>query len=172
MAVTYPTTPTTLTLTSAFAGAILDDYRESGFVQGTAVVRDANLSKRSADVYRLVRKIDFKTVKTLSVAGVQTALATTDILQVLPLSAGDTIVGGSLRVITASGSSVENIIVQVGSTALTTSVDTLTLHTQTFSSNVPLAITSKDTLDFLMTATSASFSGKVEVVALIAPARG
>ena len=174
MATTYPTTPTTLTLTSAFAGAILRDYRESGFVQGTAVVRDVNRSKRSADVYRLLRKIDFKTVSTLSVAGVQTTLVDGDTVQVLPVSAGDEIVGGTLRVVrAASAGSTNTLTVKVGATALTSAVSTLTTGTTAFSTGVPLPITSDDTVDFLVNGTTGPvFDSLVELVTLIAPARG
>ena len=172
---TYPTTPTTLTSLSAVAGAVLKDYRDSGFVQATAVVRDAlNPVKQSADVYRIVRKLDLKTVKTLSVAGVQTALVTTDVLQTVPLSPGDTVVGGTLRVIrVASGGATNTITVQVGATAISAAIDCLTLGTTKIATATPLPVTTDDTVDFVLTGTTTPvFDALVEVVLVVHPSRG
>lgn len=171
---TYPTTPTTLTLDSAFAGAQLRDYRDSGFVQSTAIVRDANKVKQSVDIQRVVRQIDFKTVKTLSVAGVQTALVTTDVLQVLPVGPGEVITGGSLRVIRAASAGTTNTItVQVGATAISTAISCLATGTTVVNTALPLVVAAADTVDFVLTGTVGPvFDGLVELTLFITPARG
>lgn len=170
---TYPTTPATLTLESAFAGSILKDYRDSGFVQGTAIVRDgSNCPKQSVDNRIISRTLDLKTVKTLSTAGVQTALVTTDVLQALGLSAGDTIVGGTLRVIRAASAGATNTItVQVGATAISAAINCLATGTTAVATAVPLPVTATDTVDFVLTGTiSPVFDALVELTLEIIPA--
>ena len=170
---TYPTTPTTLTLTSAFAGSILKNYRDGGFTQSTAVVRDANKPFQTVEIQRIGRKIEFKTVSTLSVAGVQTALATTDVLQVLPVSPGDVITGGTLRVIrAASGGATNTITVQVGATAISAAINCLATGTTAVATAVPLPVTVDDTVDFVLTGTTVPvFDGLVELVLNVLPTR-
>jgi hypothetical protein len=170
---TYPTTPTTLTLASAFAGSILKNYRDGGFTQGTAVVRDVNRPFQSVEVQRIGRKIDFKTVSTLSVAGVQTALVTTDVLQVLPVSTGDVIQNGTLRVIrAASAGATATITVQVGATALSSTINFLATGITAVNTATPFAVTADDTVDFVLTGTTSPvFDGLVELVLSIMPTR-
>ena len=170
---TYPTTPTTLTQASAFAGSILKNYRDGGFTQATAVVRDVNRTFQSVEVQRIGRKIDFKTVSTLSIAGVQTALVTTDVLQVLPISPGDTILNGTLRVIRAASAGATNTItVQVGATAISAAINCLATGTTVVNTAVPLVTTAEDTVDFVLTGTTGPvFDGLVELVLNIQPTR-
>ena len=174
---TYPTTPTTLTITSAFAGAELKNYRDGGFTQASAIIRDVNPVKQSADVYRVIRKVDFLTAATLSVAGVQTALATTDVAQIVPLSPGDVILGGTLRVIrAASAGATATITVQVGATALSAAINFLATGTTALTLALPYinaATGSDDTVDFLFTGTTSPvFDGQVELELTIIPSRG
>lgn len=170
---TYPTTPATLTLDSAFAGAQLRDYRDSGFVQGTAIVRDANKVKQSVDIQKVMRQIDFKTVKSLSTAGVQTALATADVLQVLPVGPGEVITGGSLRVIRAASAGATNTItVQVGATAISAAINCLATGTTVVATALPLTVPAADTVDFVLTGTTSPiFDGLVELTLFIQAAR-
>ena len=170
---TYPTTPTTLTIVSAFAGSILRNYRDGGFTQGTAIVRDVNKPFQSVEVQRVGRKIDFKTVSKLSVAGVQTTLATTDVLQVVPLSLGDIIQSGSLRVIrAASAGATATITVQVDATALSSTINFLATGITGFNTACPFAVTADNTLDFVLTGTTSPvFDGLVEVILNLQPTR-
>jgi hypothetical protein len=171
---TYPTTPTTLTLDSAFAGAILRDYRDSGFVQGTAVIRDVNKTKQSVDVRKVTRQVDFLTAKTLSVAGVQTALATTDVCQVIPIGPGEVITSGSLRVIrAASGGATNTITVRLGATEISAAINCLAAATTVVATALPITVTSADTVDFLFTGTTVPvFDAKVELSLEISSNRG
>lgn len=180
---TYPTTPATLTIASAFAGSILRNYREAGFIQGTAIVRDVARTAMTFNVDRRVRKLDFKTCKTLSTAGVQTALVTADVLQVLPIAAevdqlgnvqAETIVGGALRVIRAASAGATNTItVQVGATAISAAINCLATGVTVINTALPLITTVADTVDFVLTGTTSPvFDALVELDIFILPARG
>jgi hypothetical protein len=180
---TYPTTPTVLTIQSAFAGSILRNYREAGFVQATAVVRDTNRVEQTMNVDRRFRKLDLKTCKTLSVAGVQTALVTTDVLQVMPVAAevdsaglvqAELIVGGALRVLrVASAGATATITVQVGATAISAAINILALGVTVINTALPLVVTAADTIDFVLTGTTSPvFDALVELEMYIQPSRG
>jgi hypothetical protein len=171
---TYPTTPTTLTITSAFAGAELKNYRDGGFTQATAIIRDVNPVKQTVDVNRILRKLDFLTASTLSVAGVQTALVTTDVCQVIPLSPGDVILGGVLRVIrAASAGATATITVQVGATAISAAINILATGITNVATAVPLAVAVDDTVDFVFTGTTSPvFDALVELELYVIPSRG
>jgi hypothetical protein len=171
---TYPTTPTTLTLLSAFAGSILRDYRDSGFVQGTAVIRGTRNTQQSADIFKLGRQIDLLTAKTLSVAGVQTALVTTDVLQVLPVDANTTISQGSFRVVrAASAGGTATATVQIGGTALSAAINLLATGTTVVNTNTPIVVSANDTVDLLLTGTTSPvFDALVELELITFPNRG
>lgn len=152
---TYPTTPTTLTLLSAFAGSILKDYRDSGFVQSTAVIRGTRNTQQGDHVNHVARQIDLLTAKTLSVAGVQTATVTGDILQVLPVDAGTSISGGIFRVIrAASAGGSATATVQIGGTALSAAINLLATGSTVMATNVPIIVSAADTVDILLTGTT------------------
>ncbi len=171
---TYPTTPTTLTLTSAFAGAILRDYRDSGFVQGTAVIRGTRKAQQSVDIFKIGRQIDLKTASTLSVAGVQTALVTTDVLQVLPVDKDTAITGGIFRVIrVASAGGSATATVKLGATAISAAIDLLTLGSTVVATAVPIIVSADDTVDLLLTGTTSPvFDALVELELIVTPNRG
>lgn len=163
---TYPTTPATLNITTAFAGSILRDYRDSGFVQGTAIIRDQFFPKEDWTGRKISRKIDLLTAKTLSTAGAQTALVTTDVIQALPVSAGDVIEGGSLRVIrAASAGGTATATVKLGATSISAAIDLLTTGTTVIATATPIVVSADDTVDLLMTGTTSPvFDAKVELV--------
>lgn len=168
---TYPTTPTTLTLASAFAGSILRDYRDSGFVQGTAVIRDSYHTKHDWTGRKISRRLDFLTAKTLSVAGVQTALVTTDVVQAIPLTGGEVVTGGSLRVIrAASAGGSATATIKIGGTAISAAIDLLATGLTVVNTATPIVVASDDTADILMTGTTSPvFDALIELTLFVEP---
>jgi hypothetical protein len=162
---TYPTTPTTLTLTSAFAGSILRDYRDSGFVQGTAVIRGVRNTQQAINTNKVGRQIDLKTARTLSVAGVQTALVTADVLQVVPVDKDSAITGGIFRVVrVASAGGSATATVRLGATALSAAIDLLALGSTVINTATPIIVSADDTVDLLLTGTTSPvFDALVEL---------
>jgi|GEM_PF-5122314 len=175
MAVIYPVTPSTNTLANDVIGAILRDYRESGFVQATAIVRDVTKANQNCDRKELSRQFDFKTAKFVNAAGAAATPATTDVVQCIPVDKGDVLINGSLRVIrAASAGGSATATVQIGSTALSAAIDLLTLGTTAFATNCPLAVgASADTVDLLLTGTTSPvFDALVELVLSNQPNEG
>jgi len=61
---TYPVSPTTASLDNVLSVAVPRDFRDSGWVQGTAIVKDvtaASKVKQSPEIQRYVRSLDLKT---------------------------------------------------------------------------------------------------------------
>lgn len=175
---TYPITPTSATLENCLTVAIPRDFRDSGWVQGTAVVREnatATNSKifQSYDCERITRKINLSKVAAKTAGLVAATLATTDVLQIMPLSAGDVVVGGTLRVLTAASAGDTNTItVRVGATAISAAVSCLSTGITAVATAVPLGVTADDTVDFLLTGTNSPvFDAVVELTLYVSKSR-
>lgn len=172
---TYPVTPTSNTLANDVVGAILRNYRDGGFVQGTAVVRDVNKTNQYDSRRELSRKFDFKTATFVDVSGVAATPATADVVQLVPVDAGDVILSGSLRVIrAASAGGSATATVQIGSTALSSAINLLATGTTPFNTACPIAVgASADTVDLLLTGTTSPvFDALVELVLSNQPNEG
>ena len=175
MAVTYPVTPTTLTLANETVGAILTNYRDGGYVQANAIVRDVNHPFRSVHVEGKGRLFDFKTATFVNAGLVSTSSpATTDVLQILPLDSTDVITGGSFRVVrAASSATTATCVVSVGATAVSGAIDLKTLGTTALTgTSFPLALSAADTADITLTGTGGPlFDGQVELILHTQPNR-
>lgn len=170
---TYPTTPTTLTLASAMATGILRDYRESGFVVGTAIVRSPDRPRRDWTGRKIVRKFDFATAKPLTVAGAAATVVSGDIVQHIPIDINEVITGGSVRIIRANtaAASTATVTVNYGNTAISGAVDLkgaagamTVVDTAT-----PIVVAATDTVDLLFQGYTATFDGAIEVAIYIQP---
>ena len=174
MAVTYPVSPTSATLDNVLTVAVPRDFRDSGWVQGTAVVKDATVANKTfqaAEVQRIVRRFDLKTGVYKDASLAAATLATTDTIQVVGLSKGDIITGGLLKVLrVSSGGATATITVKLGSTAISAAIDTLALGNTAVATAVPIAVTANDTVDFLLTGTTTPvFDCQVELVLFVVP---
>lgn len=171
---TYPVTPTTATLDNVLSVAVPRDFRDSGWVQGTAIAKDASASgKVFQNLYsqHIVRKFDLKTGVYKAADLSSATLATTDVIQACPVNKGDVIVGGVFKVLrVASAGATNTITVQVGSTAISAAIDCLTLGSTKIGTAVPLPVTANDTVDFLLTGTTNPvFDALVEVTLFVEP---
>lgn len=174
MAVVYPVAPTTVTLANASVGSIMRDYRDSGYTQGTSIVRDINPVKQSVDIDVVRRKFDFKTAKFVDASLAAATPATTDTVQLIPVDASTSILGGSLRVIrAASAGGSATATVKVGATAISAAIDLLTTGTTVVATATPLMVSANDTVDLLLTGTTSPvFDALVELVLNTQPNRG
>lgn len=172
---TYPITPTTATLDNVLTVAVPRDFRDSGWVQSTAVVKDpSGKINRSVDIQKLTRKLDFKTLKLYTAALAAATPAAADVLQLLPVSAGDVITSVSVRVIRANsqGTGV-TATVKLGATSVTGAVDLLTLGTTASATGQPIAVgATADTLDLTLAATTGTFDALIEVTVIMTANRG
>lgn len=174
MAVTYPVSPTSATLANVLTVAVPRDFRDSGFVQSTAVVKDttaAHHTFQSPEFQRLVRRLDLSTVAFKDASLAAATPATTDVIQVIGVSKGDVITGGVLKVLRASSAGdTATITVRVGTTNLSSAVSTLSVANFSIATAVPFVVAADDTVDFLLTGTTSPvFDGKVELVLFVAP---
>ena len=174
MAVTYPVSPTTVTLANATVGAILVNYRDGGYVQGSSIVRDVNKPFQSDHVEEKGRVFDFKTAKFVDASLAAATPATTDVVQTLPLDSTDVITGGSFRVVRAASSgSTATATIYVGATSVSGAIDLKTTGTTVLTgASFPIALSAADTADMLLTGTGGPvFDGQVELILHTQPNR-
>lgn len=176
---TYPTTPSTATLANQQLGAILYDYRDTGFAQGTAIVRDTNRIKQTVDIQRVSRILDFSTAKFYSTASAAATFNPSgpDVAQLMLLGAGDYITGGKIvvkRASTITGTAVATL--KLGATSISaTDVDlkAVTGTVYAIATGTPTApLASADTVDLIFgTSTAISFDGALEIILYVQSAR-
>jgi hypothetical protein len=174
MAVTYPVTPTTATLANQTVGAILVNYRDGGYVNGTSIVRDVNKPFQSDHIDEKGRVFDFKTATFVDANLAAATPATTDIIQTIPLDSSDVITGGSLRVVrVASAGGTNTATVKIGATAVSGAIDLLTLGTTVLTgASFPIALAATDTADLVLAGTTSPvFDAKVELILHTQPNR-
>ena len=169
----YPVAPTTVTLANAAVSSIMRDYRDTGFVQGTSVLRSPDPIRQAVSIDVLRRKLDLKTTKQVDASLAAATLATTDTIQAIPVDAATVILGGSFRVLrVASAGGSNTATIKVGGTAISAAIDMLTLGTTVVATSTPLVVAANDTVDILLTGTTSPvFDAQVELVLNIQPNR-
>ena len=152
--------------------AILKNYRDGGYVQATAVVKDGNLPKRSMDVGRQIRALDMSTVKSnTSLGGATPSFAIADVLQIAPVSPGDVIIGAVLRVTRAAGGVCNLNIGTAGGSNLFSNVSAAATGTFQVMLTSPIYVSADDTVDLTFAASTVNFDAAVELELIVVPAR-